>query len=51
MIKGDILDGNSAASALAGITARRVSHLDVADYILKQLKNPSDFGKTPLLAY
>lgn len=36
---------------LEGITARRVSRLDVADYILKQLKNPSDFGKTPLLTY
>lgn len=36
---------------LDGIKIRRVSRLDVADYILKQLKNPSDFGKTPLLTY
>ncbi len=36
---------------LEGVTAKRVSRLDVADYILKQLKNPSDFGKTPLLTY
>jgi len=36
---------------LEGITARRISRLDVADYMLKQLKNPVDFGKTPLLTY
>jgi putative NADH-flavin reductase len=36
---------------LDGIKISRVSRLDVADYILKQLKNPSDFGKTPLLTY
>jgi len=36
---------------LDGITAKRISRLDVADFILKQLKNPTQFGKTPLLTY
>jgi putative NADH-flavin reductase len=36
---------------LRGITAKRISRLDVADFILKQLKNPTQFGKTPLLTY
>ena len=34
-----------------GVTSRRISRLDVADFILKQLKNPTQFGKTPLLTY
>lgn len=36
---------------LRGVTAKRVSRLDVADFILNQLKNPTQFGKTPLLTY
>ncbi len=36
---------------LEGVISRRISRLDVADYILGQLQNPSDFGKTPLLTY
>lgn len=36
---------------LSGITAGKISRLDVADFILKQLKNTSNFGKTPLLMY
>lgn len=36
---------------LKGVTAKRISRLDVADFILKQLKNPTQFGKTPLLTY
>ncbi len=36
---------------LTGVTAKRISRLDVADFILKQLDNPSQFGKTPLLTY
>jgi len=34
-----------------GVTAKRISRLDVADFILKQLKNPTQFGKTPLITY
>jgi len=36
---------------LEGITAKRISRMDVADFILSQLDNPSHFGKTPLLTY
>ena len=36
---------------LKGVTAKRISRLDVADFILKQLQNPTQFGKTPLLTY
>ncbi len=36
---------------LSGITAGKISRLDVADFILKQLTNPTHFGKTPLLIY
>lgn len=36
---------------LTGVTSRRISRLDVADFILKQLDNPDCFGKTPLLTY
>ncbi|MBE0583224.1 MAG: flavin reductase, partial [Desulfofustis sp.] len=36
---------------LTGVTARRISRLDVADFILNQLERPSQFGATPLLTY
>jgi putative NADH-flavin reductase len=36
---------------LKGVTSHRISRLDVADFILKQLENPTQFGKTPLLTY
>ena len=36
---------------LKGVTSKRISRFDVADFILKQLKNPTQFGKTPLLTY
>jgi putative NADH-flavin reductase len=36
---------------LSGIKAGKISRLDVADFILKQLTNPTHFGKTPLLMY
>ena len=36
---------------MKGVTAKRISRLDVADFILKQLRNPTHFGKTPLLTY
>ncbi len=36
---------------LKGVTSKRISRLDVADFILKQLKNPTQFSKTPLLTY
>jgi putative NADH-flavin reductase len=36
---------------LSGITAGKISRLDVADFMLKQLTTPTCFGKTPLLTY
>lgn len=36
---------------LEGIVAKRISRYDVADYIIKQLTAPSDFGKAVLLTY
>lgn len=36
---------------LNGVTAKRISRKDVADFILKQLQNPTQIGKTPLLTY
>ncbi len=36
---------------LAGITAGKISRADVADFMLKQLKEPTHFGRTPLLTY
>jgi putative NADH-flavin reductase len=36
---------------LSGVKAGRISRADVADFILKQLKDPTQFGKTPLLTY
>lgn len=36
---------------MKGITAKRISRLDVADFILKQLRNPTQLTKTPLLTY
>lgn len=36
---------------LTGITAKRISRLDVADFILKELAKPENFGRTPLLTY
>lgn len=36
---------------LDGIVARRISRYDVADYIMKQLVTPTDFGRAVLLTY
>ncbi|MBN1547821.1 MAG: SDR family oxidoreductase [Syntrophaceae bacterium] len=36
---------------LTGIKAGKISRLDVADFILKELKNPRHFRQTPLLTY
>ncbi|WP_069789847.1 NAD(P)-dependent oxidoreductase [Cyanobacterium sp. IPPAS B-1200] len=36
---------------LTGIKAGNISRSDVADFILKQLTNPTHFGKTPLITY
>jgi putative NADH-flavin reductase len=36
---------------LTGVTAGKISRSDVADFMLKQLKEPTHFGKTPLLTY
>lgn len=36
---------------LSGVTAGKISRLDVADFILKQLAAPTCFWKTPLLTY
>lgn len=40
-----------AIDNLDGVTAKRISRLDVADYILNQIENPSHFGKAVLLTY
>lgn len=36
---------------LDGIVAKRISRMDVADFILNQIENPDLFGKTVLLTY
>jgi len=36
---------------LTGVTMKRISRRDVADFILKELKKPSNFGRTPMLTY
>ena len=36
---------------LTGVTAGKISRADVADFMLKQLMEPTYFGKTPLLTY
>jgi len=36
---------------LTNITAGKISRLDVADFILKQLVTPTHFRKTPLICY
>jgi len=36
---------------MAGVTSGKISRADVADYMLRQLKEPTDFGKNPLLTY
>jgi hypothetical protein len=36
---------------LDGIVAKRISRMDVADFILKQIEQPDMFGKTVLLTY
>ncbi|MBC7962227.1 MAG: SDR family oxidoreductase [Steroidobacteraceae bacterium] len=40
-----------AIENLTGVTAGKISRLDVADFMLKQLTTPTHFGKTPLLTY
>ena len=37
--------------SLSGVTVGKISRLDVADFMLKQLTTPTYFGKTPLLTY
>ncbi len=36
---------------LEGVKAGKISRMDVADFILKELKKPKHFRKTPLLTY
>ena len=36
---------------LEGVTSRRISRRDVADFILKELEQPTQFGTTPLISY
>lgn len=36
---------------LQGVTSRRISRRDVADFILAQTAHPTQFGKTPLITY
>ena len=36
---------------MSGVTMKRISRQDVADFILKELQEPSNFGRTPMLTY
>ena len=36
---------------LEGTVAKRISRLDVADFILSQMASPTQFGQTPLITY
>lgn len=36
---------------MSGVTMKRISRQDVADFILRELQEPSNFGRTPLLTY
>ena len=36
---------------LANVTAGKISRADVADFMFKEIGNPTHFGKTPLLCY
>ena len=36
---------------LTGVVMKRISRRDVADFILTQMRFPTQFGKTPLLTY
>lgn len=36
---------------LEGTVAKRISRLDVADFILSQMVSPTQFGQTPLITY
>jgi len=38
-------------TALDGVTSKRISRRDVADFILTQAAEPTLFGKTPLITY
>ena len=40
-----------AITDLAGVTAGKISRVDVADFILNQMESPSLFRQTPLLTY
>lgn len=40
-----------AIENLADITAGKISRLDVADFMLRQITAPTQFGTTPLLTY
>jgi putative NADH-flavin reductase len=40
-----------AITDLTGVTAGKISRVDVADFILNQLESPSLFRQTPLLTY
>ena len=36
---------------LSGVTMKRISRRDVADFIVKELQVPNNFGRTPMLTY
>ena len=36
---------------LTGVTSKRISRRDVADFVLSQIAHPTQFGKSPLLTY
>jgi putative NADH-flavin reductase len=48
---GPLTENYKVITDLKGIKAGKISRADVADFILKQAKNPTYLQKTPLLTY
>jgi len=40
-----------AIDNLQGVTGKKISRADVADFMLRQTQNPTHLGRTPLLSY
>jgi putative NADH-flavin reductase len=51
LTNGERTGNYRVVNQLDGVVAKRISRNDVADFILKQLENPTEFRKTPLLTY
>ena len=51
LTNGERTGSYRVVNQLDGVVAKRISRNDVADFILKQLEQPTEFLKTPLLTY